>query len=173
MSTPSGCSLADLLAEARKLRDRLEGTLPSYRAALDRLSQIPQEFERRYWTSKVDLLVEKVNGAYERYQAEINKANLMGRFIHLAMDTVLRAGRLEPVRPPTPLEGCLAIWSSGRIEPTYRGAIRAQQNVALLTLEEFQQAALKLKEMILKGEVAVEAESEIPGLIRNLFLGSA
>lgn len=172
MCTQSESRLENLLIESQKLRENLEKVFPSYVAALNRLSQVPAEFERGYWVSKVDLLLEKVRGDYEKYQTKVNKANFRGQFMGIAIDTMMRAGRLGSISPPSPLEGCLAIWPSGKIEPTYMGATPEQSEAVLVRFEEFQGAILKLRDRVLKGEVAVSAESEIPGLIRNLFIRS-
>jgi len=172
MCSQSENRLENLLIESQKLRGNLENVFPSYVAVLNRLSQVPAEFERRYWVSRLDLFLEKVRVDYKKYQTEVNKANLMGQVMGRAMDVMMQAGRLGPISPPSPLAGCLAIWPYGKIEPTYRGATSEQSEAVLVRFDEFQGAVMKLRDMILKGEVAVSAESEIPGLIGNLFVRS-
>jgi len=173
MCTQSENRLENLLIESQKLRENLEKVFPSYVVVLNRLSQVPAEFERRYWVSRVDLLLEKVSSDYEKYQAEVNKANFVGQIMGTAIDAVMRAGRLGPISPPSPLEGCLSIWPSGKIEPTYRGATSEQSEAVLVRFEEFEKLTLKLKDEILKGMVMPKSEDEIPNLIGNLARGIA
>ena len=173
MCTQSENRLENLLIESQKLRENLENVFPSYVAALNRLSQVPLEFERRYLVSRVDLFLEKVRSDYEKYQAEVNKANFMGQFMGRAMDTMMRAGRLGSISLPSPIEGCLAIWPSGKIEPTYRGATSAQLEAVLVRFDDFEKLALKLKDEMLKGMITPKSEDEIPNLIGNLARGMA
>jgi hypothetical protein len=173
MCSQSENRLENLLIESQKLRENLENFFPSYVAALNRLSQVPTEFERRYWVSRLDLFLEKVSSDYKKYQAEVNKANFMGQFMGRAMDVMMQAGRLGPISPLSPLEGCLAIWPSGKIEPTYKGATSKQSEAVLVRFEEFEKLTQKLKDGILKGMVTLKSEDEIPNLIGNLARGIA
>lgn len=159
-----------LLSEVRELRERMEELFPPYIASLQRLSQMPVEFHRRYWAAKIDSLVDKVKVEYDRYQAEIDRANLFGRLMTPLRDAALRAGRMEPIPPPTPMEGCISISGSGKIELTLRDAPLSQTDAVLLTFEEFRGVALKLRQMVMEGTVAPKGEDEIPRLIHGLVL---
>ena len=151
MSSQGGCRLEDLLAEVLKLGRKLEEILPSHTAALNRLSRIPVEFDRRYWVSRVDQLLGKTKGEYERYQAEVDRANLVGRLMTVAIDAAMRVGGLGPMPAPPPLEACIAISPPGQIRLSLRDAHTAAPNAILLTLQEFEKLTIRLKDNILKG----------------------
>ena len=172
MSTQGGCRLEDLLAELLKLRGKLEEILPSHTAALNRLPRIPVEFDRRYWVSRVDLLLGKIKGEYERYQAEVNRANLVGRFMTVAIDAAMKMGGLGPMPAQPPMEACIAISSSGEVKLSLRDAHAGPSGAVLLTFQEFEKLALRLKDNILKGLATPNSDDEIPKMIRDLALGA-
>lgn len=170
MSSRRELSLDNLLREVHALRESIEALFPAYIASLQRLSRVPGEFERRYWAAKIDPLVDRVKGEHDKYQAEVDQANLLGRLMTPLRDAMLRMGRMEPVPPPAPLESCVSISSSGKIELTLRDTPLSRADVVLLTFEEFREVALRLRQMVMEGTVAPKEEDEILKLIYTLSL---
>ncbi|NQT48610.1 MAG: hypothetical protein HQ578_06505 [Chloroflexi bacterium] len=148
----------------------METLFPQYVASLQRLSQMPVEFEGRHWVSQIDLLVDRVRNKHNRYQVEVDRANLFGRLTAPLWDAIPRMVRMQPVPPATPLENCISISSSGKIEPTLRDALHSQPDRVLVTFEEFRTLALKMRQMVIKGDIKVRSEDEIPMLLRGLAL---
>jgi len=146
----------------------MEQLTPPYRAALERVAQMPVEFDRRWWSSRVDVLIEKVKVGYQNYQAQAQQADLYAKFMTAAIDIALRAGRMEPVPPPDSLRAGISISLSGTIEPALLGDPSRREGVVLLKFEEFEAIARRLKKEILKGTVVPKNEVEIPGLIFTL-----
>jgi len=163
-------SLDKLPGEVRNLRERMETLFPQYIASLQRLSQMPVESEGRHWASEIDSLVDRMKTKHDRYQAEVDRANLLGRLTTPLRDAFLRMGGMQPVPPAAPLENCISISSSGKMEPTLRDAIPSQPDRVLVTFEEFLTLALKLRQMVIKGDIKMRSEEEIPILLRGLAL---
>ena len=146
----------------------MEAVFPQYVASLQRLSEMPGEFGGRYWASKIDSLVEVVKSKHDRYQVEVDRANLFGKLMTPVRDAFLKMGRMQPVPPAAPLENCISISSSGKIELTLRGALPSQPDRVLVTFEEFRGLALKLRQMVIRGDIRPRSEEEIPKLIYEL-----
>lgn len=164
-------SLENLPKETCELRQRLEKLLPPYVAALERLRKAPEEFSRRFWASRVDELLGKVKLDYQNYQAQARVADLFGKFTVVAVDIALKAAGIEPIEPPASLQICISISETGKIEPAVVSDSFMQADVILISFEELEKLTLMLKDEILKGEITLGAEDEIPKLIRDLALG--
>jgi len=92
MSSQREHSLDNLLNETRELKERIRQALLSYIASLKELSSLPQEFERRFWTSCLEALVETVQKDYESFKAKAQKVDFLGKFMTMGIDVVLKAG---------------------------------------------------------------------------------
>lgn len=171
MSNRRESSLDNLLSEVHELRERMEDLFPPYISSLRRLSQVPMEFDRRSWASCIDSLILKVKGDYEKYQVARNKVDLVSKFMTAAADIALIAARKEPVPFPTAPEISISISPEGKIEPVVDDGTAPPVGVILLTFEEFQEVALKLRQMVMEGAVVPKGEDEIPRLIYTLASG--
>lgn len=148
-----------------------EKAFPSYLVSLKKTSQLPDEFERRWWSFRVEALLEKVRADYQKYQAQAQKADFLGKFMTLGIDTVLKVGGMEPILPPASLQIGISISPSGKIEPALFDDPNRQPDAILITFEKFEAITQRLKGEILKGEVAPKSEDEIPRLIYNDLVG--
>ncbi len=163
-------SLDNLLGEIRELRVRTKELLPSYTASLIGLSQLPEEFEHQFWASCVEALLQTVKTDYQNLRAKAQKVDLLGKFMTLGIDIALKAGGMQPVTPPSSPRIGISISPSGKIEPALLDDPYKPPNVILLTLEEFEAIAQRLKVELLKGTIVPTSEDEIPKLIRDLAL---
>ena len=170
MSNQSERSLDSLLSELHKLREKAEELAPLYGAMLEKVAQMPADFGRRWWSSRVNVLLQEVEVDYQKYQAQAEKAHLLGGLMTLAADIALKAGKMEPIPPPASLQVGISISPSGKIEPALFDDPNRQPNVIFITFEEFGAIARRLKEEILKGVVMPKKEDEIPKLIYKLAL---
>jgi hypothetical protein len=171
MSTRKERNLDSFLGETHQLKERMKAILPSYTASLKQLSQLPNEFEHKFWVSCVEALLEKVKADYQKYQAQAQKADLWGKFMTLGVDIVLKAGGREPIPLPDSLRVGVSIYPSSKIEPALMGDPN-RQGAILVTYEEFTAIAQRLKDELLKGTTVPKSEDEIPGLIHTLALKS-
>jgi hypothetical protein len=151
--------------EVRELKGRMEQVLPSYLSGLEKLSQLPEDFNHRFWVSCLDALLAKVKGDYQKWQAQAQKADLLGKFMTLGVDVVLKAGGMEPIAPPSSARIGICVSPSGRIEPALFDDPNRKPDVILITFEEFEAIAQRLKGEILKGTVVPKSEDEISRLI--------
>lgn len=158
----------DFPREVRELRGRMEQVLPSYLAGLERLSQLPEEFSHRFWVSCLEVLLAKVKSDYQKWQAQAQKADLLGKFMTLGVDVVLKAGGMEPIAPPPPAQIGISISPSSKIEPALFNDPNRKPDVILITFEQFEAVAQRIKDEILEGTVVLTSEEEIPRLIRDL-----
>ena len=165
-------SFDDFPREVRELKGRMEQVLPSYLAGLERLSQLPEEFSRRFWASCLEALLAKVKSDYQKWQAQAQKADLLGKFMTLGVDVVLKAGGMEPIAPPPPAQIGISISPSGKIEPALFDDPNRKPDVVLITFEQFEAVAQRLKGEILEGTVVPKSEDFILKLIYNLALKS-
>lgn len=165
-------NLDDLLDEVRQLRERIKGILPSYTGSLKNLPQLPEEFERRFWVSCVEALLEKVKANYQKYQAQAQKVDLMGKLMTMGMNIALKTGGMEPVPPPNSLRLGVSISPSGKMDPAVMDDPNRPQDAVLVTYEEFVAVAQRLKDRLLRGTIMPSSEDEIPRLIHNLALKS-
>ena len=163
-------SLDNLLSEIRELKERMKRSLPSYTASLKELPQLSEGFERRFWVSCVEALLEKVEADYQKYHAQAQKADLWGKLMTLGVDIALKAGGMEPVPPPNSLRVGVSIYQSGKIEPALMDDPNKQPDAILVTYEEFAAIAQRLKDELLKGTTVPTSEAEIPMLIHTLAL---
>ena len=170
MSNQREQSFDDFPGEVRELKGRMEQVLPSYLAGLERLSQLPEEFNRRFWASRLEALLAKVKSDYQKWQAQAQKADLLGKFMTLGVDVVLKAGGMEPIVPPPSARIGISISASGKIELALFDDPNRQPDAIFITFEEFETVAHRLKGEILKGMVVPKSEDEIPRLIRALAL---
>ena len=163
-------SLDNLLDEIRELRVRMKEFLPSYTASLIGLSQLPEEFERRFWASRVEALLQAVKADHRNFQARAQKVDILSKFTTLGIDIVLKAGGMQPVAPPPSTRIGISISPLGKIEPALLDDPYKPPNVILVTFEEFEAIAQRLKVELLKGTIVPTSEDEIPRLIRDLAL---
>ena len=168
MSSQREWNLNSFLGEVRELKERMEKVFPSYLASLDKTSQLPDEFEHRWWASQVEALLARVRTDYQNWQAQAQKADFLGKFMTLGIDVALKAGGMQPVAlPPSPCLG-ISISPVGKIEPALLNNQYRQPGVIIITFEKFEVIAQRLKGEILKGKVAPKSEDEIPGLVYGL-----
>jgi len=150
----------------------MKGSLPSYTASLKRLSQLPEEFERRFWVPCIEALLEKVKVDYQKYQAQAQEADLRGKLLTLGLDIALRVGGMEPIPLPDSLRVGISMRPSGKIAPALMDDPNRQPNAVIVTYEEFVAIAQRLKDGLLKGTIVPTSEDEIPKLIYTLALKS-
>lgn len=165
MSTQRECSLNSLLGEIRELKERMRQTFPSYTASLKELSSLPEEFERRFWAFRVEALLQVVKVEYESFQAKAQKVGSLGKYMTLGVDTVLKAGGMEPVALPGPLQLGITISPSRKIEPAILDEDFRQQDTTIVSMEGFEAIARRVQEQIIKGEVLPETDEEILRLV--------
>ena len=135
MSSQREWNLSNFLGEVSELKERMEKVFPSYLASLKRISQLPDEFERRWWASRVEALLAKVRTDYQKWQAQAQKADFLGKFMTLGVDVVLKAGGMEPIAPPASVRIGISISPLGKIEPALIGDPNRQSDVILITLK--------------------------------------
>jgi hypothetical protein len=170
MSSQRERGLDNLLNEIRELKERIKGTLPSYTASLKELSQLPDEFECRFWASCVEALVQKVKADYQKYQAQAQEADLRGKLLTLGLDIALRVGGMEPIPLPDSLRVGISMRPSDKIVPTLMDDPNRQPDAVFVTYEKFVAIAQRLKDELLKGTIVPASEEEIPRLIHTLAL---
>lgn len=168
MSSQREWSLDNLLNQLRELRETLPELRLPYTTALERVAQMPVEFERRWWSSRVDMLVHKLKVDYQKYQAQAGQVDLLAQFMTVAADIALKAGGMEPVPPPDSLQVGISVSVLGKIEPALLDDSWPREGFVLLKFEEFEAIAQGLKEEILKGTVMPKNEEEIPKLLFGL-----
>lgn len=158
-------SLDNLLGETRELKERIKQVLPSYTASLKELSSLPEEFERRFWASRVEALLQMVKADYENFRAKAQKADLLGKFMTLGIDIALKAGGMEPIAPPPPTQLGISVSPSGKIAPDWIDNPNREPGAIFVTYEEFVAIAQRLEDKLLKGTIVPSSEDEIPRLI--------
>ena len=157
-------SLGDIGQELPKLREKLEKAFPAYITSLERVSEMPVEFGRRWRASWVAEHLEKVRQSYQRYYNQGMVGSLFGGMVVNIVSTVTR----QPVPAPSPansLSFAIAVLPSGEAKPTLIGMSPQPAGVITISYEEFERAALKLKDSVLSGELVPEDEAEIRRLI--------
>jgi hypothetical protein len=165
MSTQKEHSLDNLLSEVRQLKERVKAILPSYMASLREISRLPQEFECGFWASGTEALVQKVKADYQKFQARVQQANLVGKVMTLGLDIALRVGGMEPMPMPNSLRAGISMRPSGEIAPTLVDNQNRKLDAVLVTYEQFLVIAQKLKDELMKGTIVPTSEDEIPKLI--------
>ena len=151
------------------MKESMRQALPSYVALLKELSPLPQELERRFWASRLEALVEGVRKDYEGFKARVQNLDLLTKLTVLGIDMALKAGGMQPIAPPPSPQPGIAISSSGKIGPDWRGNPHREPGAIFLTYEQFMATAEKLKERLLKGAIEPSSEEEIPRLILSLI----
>jgi hypothetical protein len=165
MSNQRERSLDNLLGETRELKERIKQVLPSYTASLRELSSLPEEFERRFWASRVESLLQMGKADYENFRAKAQKADLLGKFMTLGIGMVLKARGMEPIAPPPPTQLGIAVSPSGKIAPDWIDNPNREPGAIFVTYEEFVAIAQRLEDKLLKGTIVPSSEDEIPRLI--------
>jgi hypothetical protein len=145
----------------------MEQFLPSYLAGLERLSQLPEEFSHRFWASCLEALLAKVKSDYQKWQGQAQKADLLGKFMTLGVDVVLKAGGMEPIAPPSFPQLGVSISSSGKITPDWMDNPHREPEAIFVTYDELMAIAQRVKDELLKGTVVPTSDEEIPRLIYN------
>ena len=98
-----------------------EGSATLCHQALEKVSQLPGEFERRWWASRVEALLAKVRTDYQNWPAQAQKADFSGKFMTLGVGVVLKAGGMEPIAPPPSVRIGISISPLGKLEPALIG----------------------------------------------------
>ena len=119
----------------------------------------------------MEALLAKVKTEYQKWQAQANKADFLGKFATAAIDIALKAGKMEPIAPPPSPKVGISISPSGKIEPALLNNQYRQPGVIMITFEEFEAITERLKSEMLKGTVVPKSEDEIPKLIYSLAAG--
>jgi hypothetical protein len=158
-------SLDNLLGETRELKERIKEVLPSYTTSLKELSSLPGEFERRFWASRVEALLQTVKADYENFRAKAQKVEFLGKFMTLGIDMVLKAGAMEPIAPPPPTQLGISVSPSGKIAPDWVDNPYREPEAIFVTYEEFVAIGQRLKDKLLRGTIVPSSEDEIPRLI--------
>lgn len=158
-------SLDNLLGETRELKERIKEVLPSYTASLKELSSLPDEFERRFWASRVEALLQTVKADYENFRAKAQKADFLGKFVTLGIDIALKAGGMEPIAPPPPTQLGISVSPSGKIALDWVDNPYREPEAIFVTYEEFMAIAQRLEDKLLRGTIVPSSEDEIPRLI--------
>jgi len=148
----------------------MKQTLPSHIALLKELSSLPQEFERRFWASRVEVLLETVQRDYESFQAKAQKVDFLGKFMTVGIDVVLRAGGMQPIAPPPSPQLGITISSTGKIVPDWLDNPDREPSAVFLTYEQFMATIQKLKEKLLNGAIEPTGEGDISRLVYSLAL---
>ena len=168
MSSQREYSLDSFLDETRELKERMKQVLPSHIALLKELSSLPEEFERRFWASRVEALLQTVQKDYESFQAKAQKVDFLGKFMTVGIDMVLKAGGMQPIAPPPSLQLGVTISSLGKIEPDWLDNPDRKPGAIFMTYEQFMATIQKLKEKLLIGAIELTSEEEIPRLLYKL-----
>ena len=172
MSSQREHSLDSFLNETRELKERMKQALSSYIASLKEVSPLPEEFERRFWASRVEALLQTVKTDYENFQAKAQQVDFLGKFMTLGIDVVLKAGGMQPVALPSPLQLGVIISSSAKIGADWLDNPNREPGAIFVTYEEFMAVARRLKEKLLKGAIEPTSEEEIPRLVYSFALKS-
>ena len=162
MSSQGEWSLNNFLGEVRELKGRMEKAFPSYLASLEKAPQLPVEFEHRWWSSRVEVLLEKVRADYQKYQVQAQKADFLGKFMTLGIDMILKAGGMEPVKLPAPFQVGISIYPAGKIEPALSDDPKRQPDAIFVTFDQFEVIAQRLKGKLLKGTVMPAMRAKSP-----------
>jgi hypothetical protein len=170
MSSQRGHSLDNLLGETNDLKERMRQVLPSYVGLLKEVSSLPDEFERRFWVSRVEALLQTVKTDYESFQAKAQQVDFLGKFMMVGIDLVLKTGGMQPVAPPPSPQLGVTVSSSGKIEPDWRDNPYREPKGIFVTYDEFMAIVQRLKDKLLKGTIVPTREEEIPKLLHSLAL---
>ena len=170
MSSQREHSLDSFLNETRELKERMRQILPSYTASLKELSSLPEEFERRFWVSRVEALLQTVKTDYENFQAKAQQVDFLGKFMTLGIGMVLKAGGMQPIAPPSLPQLGVTMSSSGKVEPDWLDNPNREPEAIFVTYEEFIAIVHRLKDRLLNGAVMPVSEAEISKLVYNLAL---
>jgi hypothetical protein len=154
------------------LREEVDSLVADYIALLQRLSQVPEEFEHRFWVPYIEAVLEKARTGYKNYESQALKANLLGKMAETMVNVVAQATGQWSMAHVTPLQTCISISPSGEIEPALFGDPGKKQGHILLSMDGFERIAQKLKEEIMSGKVIPESEHEIPKLMYDLAVKS-
>lgn len=157
-------SLEDIRQELPRLREKLESVLPGYIASLERVSGMPVELGRRWRASWVEEHLEKVRQSYRQF---VNQGMLGGLFGNMVVNIVSTVTRQPAVAqsPVASLQFAVSILLSGEAKPTLIGISPQQAGAVTVSFEEFERAALKLKNDVLSGKLVPEDAAEARRLI--------
>ena len=92
--------------------------------------------------------------------------SLFGNMVVNIVSTVTR----QPVPTPSPANSpsfAIAVLPSGEAKPTLTGMSPRQAGAIMVSFEEFERAAVKLKDNVLSGELVTEDEADVRRLIYN------
>ena len=165
MSNQSEYSLDSLHNEVHKLKERIEHVLPSYMTLLKEITQLLEEFERRFWASCAEALLHEVKARYQDLEAQAQRADIVGKFMILGMYVIARTGGMEPVLPPETVRLGISISPSGKMEPDWLDNPNRDPKAIFMTYEEFVTIAKRLEDKLLRGTIVPTSENEIPELM--------
>ncbi|MBT9142504.1 MAG: hypothetical protein DDT29_00898 [Dehalococcoidia bacterium] len=173
MSYQKKLSLEDIAREVPLLSEEMERVLPTYAASLRRVSEMPVEFERRCRAAWIEVLLERTRQSYQDMLVRCMMVGLVGAMLASATAIVTGQPMMAPGKPSTSTTLLsIAIWPSGEIKPVLTADPPGQVGVIVVTFEEFERTAVKLKNDVQSGELMPSVEDEIPGLIyKNLGKG--
>jgi hypothetical protein len=154
------------------LREEVDSLVAGYVALLQKLSQVPEEFERRFWVPHIEAVLEKVRIDYRNHESQALKASLFGKMAETIVNLGWAATGQQPMAHVTPLQTCISISPSGRIKPALLGDPSRRQGNILLNMDRFERVAQKLKDEIMSGKVILESEDEIPKMMYDRALRS-
>ena len=158
-------SLENIGQELPRLREKLERMLPAYVASLKRLSGMPVELGRRWRASWVEEHLEKVRQSYQQLVNQGMVAGLFGGMVSNLMSTITRQPAAQ--NPAASWQFAISILPSGEAKPTLIGMSPQQAGVITISFEEFERAAVKLKDNVLSGELVPEDEADVRRMIYN------
>ena len=95
----------------------------------------------------------------------VKEADLLGKFMTLGADMILKAGGMEPVPPPASLQLGISISLLGKIEPDWIDNPNREPVAIFVRYEEFVSIAQRLKDKLLRGTVVPSSEDEISNLM--------
>lgn len=165
MSSQREHSLDSLLGDIRELKERMGQVSPSYTILLKGLTQLPDEFECRFWASRLEALLQMVEADYDNFQAKAQRVDLVGKFMKIPLDMMLKARGMEPLPLPESLPLGISISPSGTIVPDWMDNPNREPGAIFVTYEEFVAIAQRLKDKLIKGPIVPSSEDEIPKII--------
>jgi len=92
-------------------------------------------------------------------------AGLFGGMVSNLMSTITRQPAAQ--NPAASWQFAISILPSGEAKPTLIGMSPQQAGVITISFEEFERAAVKLKDNVLSGELVPEDEADVRRLIYN------
>jgi hypothetical protein len=162
-------SLEGIAREVTLLSEKNKGVLSIYVTSLKRISEMPAEFERRCRASWIEVLLEKTRQSYQDILARCKMVGFVGDMLTSTVAMMMRQPVVMSGRDSASSLLCLGIWPSSEVKPVLRDDSLKQSGIVMVTFEEFEQVAVRLKNDVLNGKLRPEREDEIPQLIYGDF----